>query len=150
MAVARLSPYEEQPVKASEPEREPLVGCVTGAAQDVIRNIRRAAVSAQLMRFLLLAYDRSFSTAGYQRRAGRKAPGGSCAFENSAWAQEMGIERQNLWRLRRQAEALGLMFYEQDETDPSRGRARAGRHQHPVSQPVVPLAAGQLRYVSPE
>jgi hypothetical protein len=98
------------------------LGCVTGTAKDVLRIIARAAVSLHMMRFLLEMHTRSFGNAGYQRRAGSPRPGSSCPFNNAEWARELGLARQNLFRLRVQAVALGMVTYAPNATDQSVGR----------------------------
>lgn len=102
----------------------PLLGCVTGCAKEVVRNIGRAAISRELQRFLLEVYARSFGDAGYQRRAGRADPGGSCPFDNAAFARELDLPRQHVYRLRVRAVELGMLFYDADMSDPSRGWLR--------------------------
>ncbi len=109
---------------ASDTTPVPLLGSVTGYAKEVVRNIRRAAVSAQMKDFLLEVYDRSFSNAGYQRRAGLENPGGSCPFDNASWASELGMRRQHMYRLRKRAEELGILFYDEGERDLSCGWLR--------------------------
>lgn len=100
----------------------PLLGAVTGYAKEVVQNIRRSAVSRQMKDFLLEVYARSFGNAGFQRRAGRSDPGGSCEFRNVEWAHEFGIHRQHMYRLRVRAEELGMLRYIPDPLDSTQGR----------------------------
>jgi len=113
-----------EPDDASDTTPVPLLGGVTGYAKEVVRNIRRAAVSAQMKDFLLEVYDRSFSNAGFQRRAGLENPGGSCPFDNASWASELGLRRQHMYRLRKRAEELGILFHDEGASDRSCGRLR--------------------------
>src|SRR5260370_10384347 len=87
--------------------------------------------------FLLEVYDRSFSNAGYQRRAGLENPGGSCPFDNASWASELGMRRQHMYRLRKRAEELGILFYDEGERDLSCGWLRWNLA-FDQSQPLVP------------
>src|SRR5262245_32721298 len=116
-----------EPADRPPAEVVPLLGCISGYAKGVIRNICCSAISAKLKDFLLDVYARSFGDAGFQRRADRENPGGSCAFDNAAWARELGIQRQHIYRLRVKAEALGILFYDSYDSyaaDMGAGRLR--------------------------
>src|SRR5579859_1769774 len=121
---AAPSAYESPERPETRESPTPLLGCVTGYAKQVVRNIRRSAISGQLQNFLLEVYARSFGDAGYQRRAGLENPGGSCAFNNASWARELEMPRQHLYRLRVRAIEVGILFYDADPADPARGRLR--------------------------
>ena len=113
------APYTTPPQGVSDTQAQdgavkpptPIFGAITGYAQDVDENINAAAISEKMGKFLNEARRRSFSTAGYQQRAGSPEPGIWCDFDLAAWAAKLGITRSYLWRLREQAVDLHFLTY---------------------------------------
>jgi hypothetical protein len=87
-------------------------GCITDIAKDVLHNIRRAALGARAKDFLNYTAVLSFGDAGRARKRGAPDPGLTCRFELAAWAEELGWDKANVLRVRKQLTALNIVSFE--------------------------------------
>jgi|GEM_PF-3415839 len=102
------------------PARRLPFGCVTGHAKAVEVSLAKAAISGRARQLLQLVHVRSFGDAGYHQ----SEPGLWCEFSLADWARELGMQRQNLWRLREQLVEQRVISYQPSAADPARGIIR--------------------------
>lgn len=118
-----LHSLERQPAGAPAPLL-PLVGCMTGASNEVSERLALIDLPSKVTRFLRCLERATFGWAGVHRAQGHDQPGAWCWFALAEWVERTAMSRSQILHIRQRLVEDGLIWYEPDET--TRGQGRIG------------------------
>src|SRR5215472_16988512 len=92
------------PSRSARPRRlttaQPLVGCMTGAANAVSEQLARIDLPPRVSRFLHCLERATFGWAGAHQKEGRDQPGAWCPFVLADWVERTAMSRSQILHLR--------------------------------------------------
>lgn len=103
---------------------QPLVGCMTGAANTISEHLARIDLPPRVTRFLRCLERATFGWAGVHRAQGHEQPGAWCPFELADWVERTQMSRSQILHIRARLVEDGLIWYAADEA--VRGHGRIG------------------------
>ena len=97
----------------TEVKTTPIVGCMTGAAQDVPKHLARIdGMPSLVAKLVFWLGPATFGWAGAQAARGYDAPGSWCFFNRSTCLEETGLKEWQLQRARQWLIDMNIIWYE--------------------------------------